>query len=212
MSQPEPGDVIKDITADVSTIIKGEIDLAKAELVPQAKGLGIGAGLLAGAGVFAVIALNALFFAIAFAYSAIFWVALGWAPPFAIALGFVCAMLTYLLIAAPLALIGLKKIKFQQPKATIENGKKAVNSITHALSAGLANASVIAAKGAKSFATDGRGKVITLYKGQTSPKDLESYEPDAERFVVPPASNFSRTTGVEPPRHGATAVGGRDAD
>ena len=34
-------DVIKNIQADVTTIVKGEIELAKAELLPQAKAAGI---------------------------------------------------------------------------------------------------------------------------------------------------------------------------
>ena len=46
--QPEVGDVVKDISADISTLVKGEIALAKSEIIPQAKKAGIGAGLLAG--------------------------------------------------------------------------------------------------------------------------------------------------------------------
>ena len=37
-------EVIKNIQADVSTIVRGEIELAKAELIPQAKAAGLGAG------------------------------------------------------------------------------------------------------------------------------------------------------------------------
>jgi len=41
--QPDIAEVIKNIQADVTTIVKGEIELAKAELMPQAKAAGIGA-------------------------------------------------------------------------------------------------------------------------------------------------------------------------
>ena len=44
-NQLDIADAIKAIQADVTTIVRGEVELAKAELVPQVKSAGIGAGL-----------------------------------------------------------------------------------------------------------------------------------------------------------------------
>ena len=43
-NQHDIADTIKAIQADVTTIVRGEVELAKAELVPQAKSVGIGVG------------------------------------------------------------------------------------------------------------------------------------------------------------------------
>ena len=45
MAQPEIGDVFKDITADVQTIVRDQIELAKLEMTPKLKRAGIGVGL-----------------------------------------------------------------------------------------------------------------------------------------------------------------------
>lgn len=80
-SQPELADVIKEITADVTTIVKGEIELAKAELVPQAKSMGIGAGMFGGAGYFALNGIALLFLAISALIGHGFAAGLGWSAP-----------------------------------------------------------------------------------------------------------------------------------
>ena len=51
--------------ADVSTLIRGEVELAKAEVGKSAKKAGIGAGAFGAAGV--VLAFSGFFFGIAFA-------------------------------------------------------------------------------------------------------------------------------------------------
>ena len=48
MSTTDPADLIKSISDDIAVIIRGEIELAKAELIPQAKSVGLGAGLFGG--------------------------------------------------------------------------------------------------------------------------------------------------------------------
>ena len=69
--QKELADVIKSITADVTTIVKGEIELAKAELMPQAKAAGIGAGLFGAAAYVGLSGAAVLFSGLAF------WLSLG---------------------------------------------------------------------------------------------------------------------------------------
>jgi uncharacterized membrane protein YqjE len=54
------GELVKDLSAQTSTLVRQEIDLAKAELQEKGKVAGKGAGMLAGAAVAGVLALGAL--------------------------------------------------------------------------------------------------------------------------------------------------------
>jgi hypothetical protein len=67
MADQGVSDLIKGISDDVKLLVRDEIQLAKAELVPAAKNAGIGAGLFGAAGYFAICALSVLYFAAAFA-------------------------------------------------------------------------------------------------------------------------------------------------
>ena len=91
------GDVVKDITSDVQLLVKHEIELAKAELMPSAKAAGTGVGLFGGAGVFALYALGLVFIGL----SVLIGQALGqlW-------LGFLIMAGGLLLIAAILGIVG----------------------------------------------------------------------------------------------------------
>ena len=53
-------DLVKQLSEQVSRLIQQELELAKAELSEKGKQAGIGAGLLGGGGLFAVLALGAL--------------------------------------------------------------------------------------------------------------------------------------------------------
>ena len=66
MADQPVGDIIKAITDDVKLLVRDEVQLAKAELVPAAKTGGIGAGLLAGAAFFVVSAVFILYFCVAY--------------------------------------------------------------------------------------------------------------------------------------------------
>ncbi len=50
-SRPSVGEIVTDVAADLSTLMRQEIELAKAELRQSASRAGKGAGMLAGAGV-----------------------------------------------------------------------------------------------------------------------------------------------------------------
>ena len=54
------GELVKDLSAQTSTLVRQEIELAKAELQQQGKVAGKGAGMLAGAAVAGLLALGAL--------------------------------------------------------------------------------------------------------------------------------------------------------
>ena len=66
MADQPVADIIKGITDDVKLLVRDEMELAKSEIVPTAKKGGIGAGLFAAAGYFAICALSVLYFAAAF--------------------------------------------------------------------------------------------------------------------------------------------------
>jgi hypothetical protein len=54
------GELVKDLASQTSTLVRQEIQLAQAEVTQKGKVAGRGAGLLAGAGVFGLLALGAL--------------------------------------------------------------------------------------------------------------------------------------------------------
>jgi hypothetical protein len=156
---------IQQITADIRTIVRGEIELAKAEVVPGAKKAGLGAGLLAGAGVVALLAVNVLFVSLGFAFTHLFWGNFG--PIAAFALGFLCAAGVYLVLAAILALIGIANVKkLKTPQAAIAEGEKAVDVLSNAVGSGLAKVRLIASRGKKVITQDAAtGQIVTVYSG-----------------------------------------------
>src|SRR3954454_8837215 len=54
------GELVKDLASQTSTLVRQEIQLAQAEVTQKGKLAGKGAGMLAGAAVFALLALGAL--------------------------------------------------------------------------------------------------------------------------------------------------------
>ena len=117
-TDPTIGRLVADASRDISTLMSKEIQLAKSELKVSIKAGGLGAGLFAAAGFFAVLAVIML--SIAFAYL-IHWndkgLELHWA--------FLIVFLVYLMIAAILASIGLKKVKqVRAPEKAINQGRE----------------------------------------------------------------------------------------
>jgi uncharacterized membrane protein YqjE len=112
------GELVKDLSAQTSTLLRQEIDLAKAELQQQGKQAGKGAGMLAGAAVFGLLALGALTAAlIALLDKAMAtWVAAA------------IVMVLWLIVAAVLAKAGQKALKRATPPApqTVETVKEDV--------------------------------------------------------------------------------------
>lgn len=103
-TDPTIGRLVTDASRDISSLIQKEIQLAKSELKVSVKAGGTGLGLFAGAAFLAVLAI--IMFSVALAYF-IHWngdgLALQWA--FLIVFGF------YLLVAALLVFIGVRKVK-----------------------------------------------------------------------------------------------------
>lgn len=114
--EPTLGRLVADASRDVSTLIQSEIALAKSELRVTARAGGMGAALLAAAGLFGLMVL--ILGSITVVWFLI-WAGLDpwWA--YLIVTGF------YVIVAAVLALIGLRKLKqVHAPERTISTAKQ----------------------------------------------------------------------------------------
>ncbi|WP_240721592.1 phage holin family protein, partial [Pseudarthrobacter sp. NamE5] len=95
------GDLLGEVTRDLSTLMRQEVELAKAEAKQSATKAGKGAGMFAGAGVAGHFVLLFLSLALMFALGAL--MPLGWAA--------VIVAVIWGIIAAVLASIGRKELK-----------------------------------------------------------------------------------------------------
>ena len=110
--EPSVGTLVQSAMADFSTLVRGEIELAKAEVGKSAKKAGIGAGAFGAAGV--VLAFSAFFFFIALA-EFITWLGLiRW-------ISYLIVWFLLVLVAGIAALVGRRFIKkIEKPERTIE--------------------------------------------------------------------------------------------
>jgi membrane protein implicated in regulation of membrane protease activity len=110
--EPSVGTLVQSAMADMSTLVRSEIELAKAEIGRSAKKAGISVGLFGAAGVLAAFAGIYLFVTIAEALTALGlprWVSYG------------IVTLFLLILAAILALIGRRMIRrIEKPERTLE--------------------------------------------------------------------------------------------
>lgn len=60
LRQRPTGELVKELSEQVTTLVRQEVDLAKAEMTEKGRKAGVGAGMLGGAGVAALAALGAL--------------------------------------------------------------------------------------------------------------------------------------------------------
>ncbi len=122
--EPTIGRLVSDASRDISTLVNKEIQLAKSELRLSVKNGGVGIGLFAGAAVFGILAVIMLSVAIAYL---IHWNGSGldlhWA--------FLIVFAFYLLIAAILGFIGLRKVKkVRGPERAIEQAQETKRALT----------------------------------------------------------------------------------
>ena len=113
------GDLLKQLSEETTTLVKQEIDLAKAEMTEKGKQAGIGAGMFGGAGVSGLLALIFLSFA---GMAALDTAIAGWLA--ALIVGVV-----WTAVAAVLALQGKNKVQEAVPPApeqAIESSKEDV--------------------------------------------------------------------------------------
>jgi ABC-type multidrug transport system fused ATPase/permease subunit len=103
-TDPTIGRLVSDASRDVSSLIRNEIRLAKAEVQVSVKAGGLGIALFAAAAFFAVMALIMLSIAFAFLLN---WQGHGLALQWA----FLVVFAFYLVVTAVLALVGVRKVK-----------------------------------------------------------------------------------------------------
>lgn len=116
------GRLVARTTADLSTLVRGEVALAKAELKQSAASAGKGGGMLVAAGVLAFVAFLMLSAAAAYGL-----VAAGLDP----ALGFLVVGLVYLLVTGILGFVGVRQ--FQNVKG-LERTQRSLEQTKVALS------------------------------------------------------------------------------
>jgi hypothetical protein len=111
-AEPSIGTLVQSAMADVSTLIRAEVELAKAEVGKSAKKAGVGAGAFGAAGV--VLAFSGFFFGIAFA-EFLTWLGLErW-------ISYLIVWFLLVVLAALAALFGRRTIKkIEKPERTIE--------------------------------------------------------------------------------------------
>jgi membrane protein implicated in regulation of membrane protease activity len=111
-TEPSVGSLVQSAMADFSTLVRGEMELAKAEVGKSAKKAGIGAGAFGAAGV--VLAFSAFFFFIALA-EFLTWLGLErW-------ISYLIVWFLLVLVAGLAALIGRRFIKkIEKPERTLE--------------------------------------------------------------------------------------------
>ena len=110
------GELVKELSSQTSTLVRQEIELARAELQQKGKLAGKGAGMLAGAAVFALLAMGALTAGLIAVLSTAMatWIAA------------LIVMVLWLIVAAVLAKAGQKSIQRATPPApqTVETVKE----------------------------------------------------------------------------------------
>ena len=118
------GQLVADATQDLSTIVRSEIALAKAEVTAEAKIAGKGAGMLAGAAFVGLLGLIFLFHTLANVLAV-------WLPLWA---GYLITTVVLFVLAAILGLVGknsMSKVK-PRPERTIKNAQETIEAIKSA--------------------------------------------------------------------------------
>ncbi|GAA4623860.1 phage holin family protein [Cellulomonas oligotrophica] len=116
------GELVSDLSEQASRLVRAEIDLAKAEVAAKAQQAGIGAGLLAGAGVLALYAFGAL---VATAIIALSNAVAPW-------LAALLVTVALLLLAGALAAVGVNRLKKgvpPTPEHAVENVQEDVAAV-----------------------------------------------------------------------------------
>jgi hypothetical protein len=121
------GELVKDATEQLSTLVRSEIELAKLEITATAKRAGLGGAMFGAAGVVLLLALPFLFVALAEGL-----VAAGvwrW-------LAYLIVFVLFLIIAGVLVLIGLRLVRrISKPERTISTVKEIPQALRRGVNA-----------------------------------------------------------------------------
>jgi uncharacterized membrane protein YqjE len=100
------GQIVGDLSSDLTTLVKQELELARTELKEEAGKAGKGAGMLGGAGVAGLLALILASFALAYLLD-------NWMP---VELAFLIVTVVWAIVGAVLAAKGRKELKTANPQ------------------------------------------------------------------------------------------------
>jgi uncharacterized membrane protein YqjE len=100
------GQIVGDLSNDLTTLVKQELELARTELKEEAANAGTGAGMLGGAGVAGLLALMLGSFALAYLLD-------NWMP---VELAFLIVTILWAIVGAVLAARGRKELKNANPQ------------------------------------------------------------------------------------------------
>ena len=100
------GQIVGDLSSDMTTLVKQELELARTELKEEAAKAGKGAGMLGGAGVAGLLALILGSFALAYLLD-------NWMP---VELAFLIVTILWAIVGAVLAARGRKELKNANPQ------------------------------------------------------------------------------------------------
>ncbi|MGY2704189.1 phage holin family protein [Nocardioides sp. HB32] len=106
MDQRSLGEIVGDLSQDLTTLVKQELELARTELKQEAARAGKGAGLLGGAGVAGHLLLVSATFAVVYLLE-------NWMP---VELAFLIVTLIWAAVAGILALTGRKALRESNPQ------------------------------------------------------------------------------------------------
>jgi len=137
-SRSEIPDLVDQITQDIRGIVRDEIALAKAEIKPAVKRVGIGAGWFSAAGYFLISATIVFWFTMAAGFTWMYAACTplsGWASAF---LGTLTAVIVLLIAAVLFVVLGKKS--FSKVKAP-EKAPAAMGEAVAAVKAGIAEGS-----------------------------------------------------------------------
>lgn len=123
------GELMRELANETTTLVRQELELAKAEVAQKGKRAGVGAGMLGGAAVAALLALGALTAFLVMVLDAFMWAGLA-------------ALLVALLwgaIAGALALVGRKRLEEAgppKPEQTVETIKEDIDVVKRSARSG----------------------------------------------------------------------------
>jgi hypothetical protein len=135
------GQLVAQVTEDISVIVRTELQLAKTEISSQLGIAGKGAGLLVGAGVVALYGLGLLFIALALVIAV-------WLPAWA---GFLIMAVVLFVVTGVLALVGRKALTKvnPRPERAIANAQQTIEMVKAAGQSGAEHAKAVPSPGSQ---------------------------------------------------------------
>ncbi len=121
-AEPSAGELVKQVTEQLSRLVRDELRLARAEVTEKGKQAGLGAGLLGGGGVVALYGVGALLFAIGLGLAEVMP---GWLAALIVAV-------VLFIVAGVLALLGRSHVSRAtppMPEETVRSVKADVDEI-----------------------------------------------------------------------------------